>query len=172
VAARENASKDVRDQAIFWIGQSRGDDNAEFLRALYGKLRDKDLKDKVIFSLAQQRNAENQRWLVDLAMNEREQMDVRKNALFWAGQQGGVSVADLKSLYDRVKDREMKEQVIFDLSQPRGAESADALMEIDKNDCDKELRSKALFWLGQGRDPRVPKFLEDMVISSPSRSRC
>ena len=172
VAARENAPKDVREQAIFWIGQSRADDNAEFLRALYGKLRDKDLKDKVIFSLAQQRNAENQRWLVDLAMNEREQMDVRKNALFWAGQQGGVSVADLKSLYDRVKDREMKEQVIFVLSQRRGTESADALMDIAKNDCDKELRSKALFWLGQGRDPRVPKFLEDMVISSPSRSRC
>jgi TolA-binding protein len=171
-AARENAPKDVRDQAIFWIGQSRDPENAQFLRTLYGKLRDKELKDKVIFSLAQQRNAESQRWLVDLAMNEREDIETRKNALFWAGQQGGVSTADLNSLYDRVKDRDMKEQVIFVLSQRRGAESVDALMDIVKTECDKELRGKATFWLGQSRDSRVPKFLEDMILSPPSRSRC
>jgi HEAT repeat protein len=126
----------------------------------------------VIFSLAQQRNAESQRWLVDLAMNDREEMDVRKNALFWAGQQGGVSVADLKSLFDRVKDREMKEQVIFVLSQRRGTEAVDELMDIVKNDCDKDLRSKAMFWLGQSRDPRVAKFIEDMVLAPSTRSRC
>ena len=36
-------------------------------------------------------------------------------------------------------------------------------MSIAKSDKDKELRSKAVFWLGQSRDPRAAKFLEDLI---------
>jgi hypothetical protein len=36
-------------------------------------------------------------------------------------------------------------------------------MDIARTDKDKELRSKAIFWLGQSRDPRAVKFLEDLI---------
>jgi hypothetical protein len=36
-------------------------------------------------------------------------------------------------------------------------------MDIARNDKDREMRSKAIFWLGQSRDPRVAKFLEDLI---------
>jgi hypothetical protein len=39
----------------------------------------------------------------------------------------------------------------------------DKLMEIARNDRDPELRKKAIFWLGQSRDPRVQQFLIDMI---------
>jgi hypothetical protein len=58
----------------------------------------------------------------------------------------------------------MKEQVIFVLSQRRNSTAAvDKLMEIARNDRDPELRKKAIFWLGQSRDPRVQQFLIDMI---------
>jgi TolA-binding protein len=173
VATRDNAPREVRADAIFWLGQGRSDDNGQFLRTLYGRLRDDELKDKVIFSLSQQRSAENQRWLMDLALNEREDVEMRKKALFWAGQQGGVTTADLARLYDGMRDREMKDQVIFVLSQrSRDGDAVDKLMSIVKDDCDAELRKKALFWLGQSRDPRSTRFIEDIVLNPPRRTRC
>ena len=61
-------------------------------------------------------------------------------------------------------DTEIKEQLIFVLSQRgRDGRAIDKLMDIAKNDKDKELRGKAMFWLGQSRDPRALKFLEDLI---------
>jgi hypothetical protein len=36
-------------------------------------------------------------------------------------------------------------------------------MTIARSDTDREMRSKAIFWLGQSRDPRVLKFLEELI---------
>ena len=57
----------------------------------------------------------------------------------------------------------MKEQIIFVLSQNREEASVNKLMDIARRDTDKDMRSKAIFWLGQSRDPRVIKFLEEVI---------
>jgi hypothetical protein len=36
-------------------------------------------------------------------------------------------------------------------------------MDIAKNDPDRQARKKALFWLGQSRDPRVAQMLSDII---------
>src|SRR5207237_1153586 len=87
-AERSGAPSEVREKAIFWLGQRHSAENAAFLRGLYAKLTEDDLKERVIFSLAQMRDAENLRWMMDIAVNEREPVEQRKTALFWAGQGG------------------------------------------------------------------------------------
>ena len=37
------------------------------------------------------------------------------------------------------------------------------LLDIAKNDPDKELRKKAIFWLGQSNDPRAAQALESIL---------
>ena len=39
----------------------------------------------------------------------------------------------------------------------------DKLIDLARNDTDREIRSKATFWLGQSRDPRASKFLEERI---------
>ena len=163
IAQRDNASKNAREQAIFWLGNRRDAESTEFLKGLYGRLTDKDLKDRVIFSIANQRGPGSGEWLINIAMNERESIEVRKQALFWAGNQRAASVTDIATLYDRIGDKEMKEQIIFVLSQNKATPAVDKLMDIARRDSDRELRSKAIFWLGQSRDPRVLKFLEEVI---------
>ena len=163
IAQRENASKSAREKAIFWLGNRRDAQATEFLKSLYTRLTDKDLKDRVIFSIANQRGPGSGEWLINIAMNERESIEVRKQALFWAGNQRAASVPDIATLYDRIGDKEMKEQIIFVLSQNKAAPAVDKLMDIARRDSDRELRSKAIFWLGQSRDPRVLKFLEEVI---------
>ncbi len=163
IAQRDGTAKGAREQAIFWLGNRRDSSSVAFLRTLYAGLTDADLKDKVLFAVSNQRGTDNGKWLIDIATNAREPMQVRKQALFYAGSQRAASPADFASLYDRLTDREMKEQVIFVLSQNRADAAVDKLMDIARRDTDREMRSKAIFWLGQSRDPRVLKFLEEVI---------
>ena len=162
-ALRESESPDLREKAIFWLGQRRSSDNTEFLRTLYSRLTNQDLKEKVLFSLSQQRGAGNEQWLMNIAVNSKEDIELRKKALFWAGQ-SGVAIPELAQLYDRMGDTEMKEQIIFVLSQRQSDRAAiDKMFDIARNEKEPELRKKAIFWLGQSRDPRVQQFLIDLI---------
>lgn len=115
-------------------------------------------------SVAQSGSAENRSWLLDIATDAKQDVDVRKKALFWAGQ-GGMPIADLASMYGRLSERELKEQVIFVLSQRSESAATDKLIDIAKHDPDMELRKKAIFWLGQRDDPRVRKLLEELITN-------
>jgi tetratricopeptide (TPR) repeat protein len=162
-AAREGENGDLREKAIFWLGQRRSTENTEFLRSLYSRLSNEDLKEKILFSLSQQKGAGNEQWLMNIALNPKEDIELRKKALFWAGQTG-VATSELSSLYNRMADAEMKDQMIFVFSQRQHDPAAmDKLFDIAKNEKDPELRKKAIFWLGQSRDPRVQQFLIDLI---------
>ena len=161
-AERDAEPTELREKAIFWLGQQRSEENAEYLRALYGRLKNDDLKEKVIFSLSQQRGFGNETWLTNIAVNAKEPIELRKKALFWAGQDKGA-LPQLITMYGQIGDREMREQLIFVYSQRREGTAVDKLMEIAKSDKDRELRKKAIFWLGQSRDPRAASFLLELI---------
>ena len=162
-AGRENEDSDLRERAIFWLGQRHGTGNTEFLRGLYSRLTNEDLKEKILFSLSQQKGAGNEQWLMNIAVNPKEDIELRKKALFWAGQ-SAVAIAEMAKLYDRMGESEMREAIIFSLSQrQRDPAAMDKLFDIARNEKDPELRKKAIFWLGQSRDPRVQQFLIDLI---------
>jgi HEAT repeat protein len=167
-ALRDGESEHLREQAIFWLGQRRSEENADFLKGLFSKLRDESLKKKIIFSLAQQRG--NQRWLMDLAVEKGQDIEMRKEALFWAGQ-NGASIEELVGLYDRMSEHEMRDKLIFVYSQRRERAAVDKLMDIAKNEKNRDLRKQAIFWLGQSRDPRAPEFLLQLIDKRPEGER-
>jgi len=162
-AERDSENQESREQAIFWLGQKRSEENATYLKTLYGRVRSDGLKEKIIYSLSQQRGFGNPEWVMNIALDSKESIDMRKHALFWAGQ-SGAATEQFASLYDKMTDQEIKEQLIFVLSQRgRDTKAVDKLMDIARNDRDREMRSKAIFWLGQSKDPRIVKFLEDII---------
>jgi len=161
-AAREDAPEDTREKAVFWLGQQHEGDAGGFLRELYGRVTPQDLKEKIIFSLAQTHSADNTRWLMDLAVNSHENIDLRKKALFWAGQ-GGADIADLVALYDRSSDADLKEQLIFVYSQRHEAQALDKMIDIARHETNPELRKRAVFWLGQSHDPRAAQVLLEII---------
>lgn len=156
-AEGENRSVELREQAIFWIGQSPG--GTDYLLSLWDRVRHPDLKEAVLFAVAQKGGQEAREWLVARAMDRQEELEVRKNALFWAGQKGSFTLPELRELFHDFRDPELKEQVVFVASQRREAEAVDFLMEVAEDEANGELREQAIFWLGQSKDPRVPEFL-------------
>lgn len=161
-AERPDLPENVREKAIFWIGQSGGKENEAYLRSLYGRLKETELRNKVLFSISQAGGAENLRWLVGVAKDNTQPVELRKQALFWAGQ-GDVPIAELAGLYSTLNVRELREQVIFVYSQRDDSGAVDRLLEIARRDPDTELRKKALFWLGQSSDPRAAKALQEII---------
>jgi hypothetical protein len=160
---RPGVSDDIKENIIFWLGQGRSGENAQYLKDFYAKTTSQPLKEKVLFSVSQMGLEENARWLIGIAQNAREPIDIRKNALFWAGQMEEVSFASLAAMYGQVQDREMKEQLIFVYSQREGSEAVDKMLEIARTETDPSLRKTAIFWLSQSRDPRVADFLMEMI---------
>jgi HEAT repeat protein len=161
-AERTDAPDGLREQAIFWIGQSGGKESSTYLRELFGRIKNEELRNKILFSVSQIGGDENGKWLVGVARDRAQPIEVRKQALFWAGQ-GGAPIADLTSLYTAFDDREMKDQLIFVYSQREEPAAVDKLLDIARRDPDSELRKKALFWLGQSDDPRAAKALQDII---------
>jgi HEAT repeat protein len=162
-AERTDAPKDLRENAIFWIGQNPRAGGTEYLMQLYPRLEDPDLEEKAIFAIAQGNNARSRQWLLERARDTSESVDVRKNALFWAGQTGALTATDLRDLYGTLQDREMKEQVIFVAAQKNRPEAVDFLMDVARNEQDTDLKKRAIFWLGQSKDPRVTEFLLSLI---------
>src|SRR5258708_6247592 len=109
-AARDDAGEHLREQAIFWIGQHSSEDNSKFLRDLFGTTSNSQVKDKILFSLSQTRGAANSQWLLDQAVNTKNSMELRKQALFWAGENRTFDFSKLAALYDRGTEEEFKNQ--------------------------------------------------------------
>jgi len=164
IATSDTITRDLRGQAIFALGFLDHDGgNGPFLRALYPRLDDPELKDKVIQAVAQLDEDDDQRWLVQRVLDANESVERRKQALFWRGQRQSATLGDLVAIYPRLDSRDLKEHYVFVLSQRRESEAVDKLIELAKHDPDREIREKATFWLGQSRDPRATKYLEDRI---------
>jgi HEAT repeat protein len=169
IAQDPNAPDGLREKAVFWLGQQRSPENAAFLRGLFDKLAgapegsaNESIRKKILFSLSQMKGEGNDKWLMDIAADPKNSVETRKQAIFSAGQ-AGVSTADLAALYPRVTDRELKGQLIWVMSEKRDGAAIDRLMQIAKTDPDREMRKKAIFWLGQSNDPRVKDFLLEII---------
>lgn len=164
LASADTLATNLRDQAIFALGflDKRGA-NGPFLRQLYARLESNHLKDKVIQAVAQLDEPEDQRWLERLVLDTNESVELRKQALFWRGQNRDAALGDLVELYPRLDSRELREHYVFVLSQRRESAAVDRLIDIARNDADRAIRAKATFWLGQSRDPRAARYLEERI---------
>jgi HEAT repeat protein len=166
LAESEETPDRVREKAIFWIGQNRSTENAQFLRELFTRTpkteRTEETRKRILFSLSQMEGVGNDRWLLGIAADASQSMEVRKHAL-WSAGQSGVGASDFIPLYDRITERPLKEQLIWVLSESRDRAAADKLIDIARNDRDVELRKKAIFWLGQMHDPRIQQLLLDII---------
>ncbi|MGH7499164.1 MAG: HEAT repeat domain-containing protein [Gemmatimonadales bacterium] len=161
-AERADLPAETREKAIFWIGQQGGKDNEAFLRTLYSRIKEEDMREKVLFSVSQAGGKDNVGWLLGIAKDSSQPLELRKKALFWAGQ-SDAPIADLTSMYASTPGREMREQLVFVYSQRDEPAAVDKLIDIARRDSDPEIRKKALFWLGQSDDPRAAKALQDVI---------
>ena len=160
LAERQDLPEELREKVIFWIGQSDRGESSKYLEELFGRTTSEALKEKILFGVSQRQGTSD--WILSVALDDHQPVEVRKKALFWASQEG-TSIDRLVSLYSRMTEPELRQEVLFAISQRHEPAAADALINIAKTDKDPELRKKAVFWLGQSSDPRAAQFLQEII---------
>jgi hypothetical protein len=103
--------------------------------------------------------------LLAIAKNGALAQATRKQAVFWVSQAAGAKATEgLKELVgDAAADRDVREQAVFALSQRPQDESTPALLIIARSNKDPQLRKRAIFWLGQSKDPRALEYFESIL---------
>lgn len=163
-ARRGGAPIELRRQAILQL-TARGRDGADdsFLRELFASTPEEELRYAIILAMSRNQSAETANWLLGIAADRTQPIDVRKQALYIGGRSGAIPADRIASLYRSFDDAEMKKQVLFTLARRDDPAVLDLLMDVAQNESDVELRKSAILWLGQSDDPRAVQLLLDIV---------
>ena len=166
LAADERLDDEIRGAAIIALGRDdMTDADVAWMRRLYPSASRK-IRDNIFLAVSRSDSPRASSWLTEVTTNENENVETRKQAMFWLGQ-GRASTSALVRLYDRLQDSkasELRSHYAFVLSQRHDDEALDKLIDVARHDSDREVRRQALFWLGQSKDPRALAFLRDMVL--------
>jgi hypothetical protein len=86
LARDESVARDVRRQAVFWLGEAAGEEATKDLTAMVGDdTLDRDVREQAVFALSQQPHDVGVPALIQIARTNRDP-EVRKKAFFWLGQ--------------------------------------------------------------------------------------
>ncbi|NHZ72858.1 MAG: hypothetical protein GWP16_00085 [Nitrospirae bacterium] len=162
--ASSGPSDSLREEAIFWLGEARGQVGLEALDRLLEDERDADIKTHIAFALTLSSTPGAMERLTAMGSTDPDP-EVRGEALFWLGQEGGAGAVDaIQSAVESDSSREVREQAIFALSQLPDGQGTDLLLEIVQDPSqDASVRQVALFWLAQSEDDRALDLISDIL---------
>lgn len=155
---------EVREKAIFWLGEARGREGFAALQRLRGTHPDVEVLEKIAFAFSESPVPEAKRELLDMARAE-AQGEARSKALFWLSQGGDAEAAGaIYAAAEHDRDGDVRRQAVFALSQLPDGAGTPLLLRLLKEATDREVRQQALFWLGQSDDPKAQDALEAILL--------
>ena len=95
----------------------------------------------------------------------------RHDAMFWVGRFAAAKVSghgeDIAAYEDDAGDRDdrddARDAAVFALSQLRGKEGVEPLLQVARSHKDPQVRQKAIFWLGESGDPRAVALFREIL---------
>jgi HEAT repeat protein len=141
---------------------SLADDDATYLRGLYGRVQSRSVKLGIVQVMAEYGGDAGDSWLMGLARDPSEDARLRSAALSRL-QRADVSVAELAKLYDTLTDRQLRSTMVQILGARSEPEATDKLLDIARHDTDPSIRRRAISALARKKDPRTTKLLLELV---------
>ena len=94
IARNHDRPEDVRETAVFWLGQLAGDKATEGLTSIVeDDDEDMDVREAAVFALSQMDNRKSADSLMKIARSNRHP-ELRKSAMFWLAQSDDPEVLD------------------------------------------------------------------------------
>ncbi len=108
--------------------------------------------------------------LLRVARDDARPRQTRRAATQWIGMAAGDALVE-RAGPDVVDDpdRDARTQAVFAVSQLPKDQGIPILLDVARTHRDPEIRSKALFWLGQTGDPRALDLFEEVLRTAPPR---
>lgn len=130
---------------------------------LASRLNEASDPDEIVTAIALHDHEKVVPTLIPLARSSRRS-DVRRQALFWLGQQAGEKAAsELRHAVDNDPDDDVRQHAVFAISQLPRDRAVPLLIELVKTHKSRRVREKAMFWLAQTDDPRALDLIESIL---------
>lgn len=156
-------SNDLREDAVFWIGETEYTDVVPYLKKLALSDVSEDVAEKAIFSLHNIETEESLDAIIEIT-HEVHNSEVKEKAVFWLGQLAGEkAIETLSDIVYSDEKTEIQAQAVFALSQIDENKGIPKLIKIANSHPNPEVRKKAIFWLGESGDDRAIEALIQMV---------
>ena len=165
LAARAESSHPFkeREQALFWLGQTRGAEGVKVVEHYATTDADPKLRVKAIFALSQSKAPDAYAHILTIARDDAAE-HVRGEALFWLVQMDDTRAKDdiIASLKTESSDK-VREQAVFALSQLHQGAADEALISVLRGDYSRAVKKQALFWLGQSGSPQAMAYFDEAL---------
>ena len=170
----EQEGTHLRKEAAFAIGISKDPGTMTALEGLYQATNNREVKKQIIFAASlnkddedgttRRNNDDGIDFLIRIAEKDPDR-ELRKQALFWLGQQAGKrSLEVLGNVVEKSDDdTEVQKQAVFAISQRPRDEAIPLLIKIARTHAKPAVRKQAMFWLGQTGDERALEFFKEIL---------
>lgn len=149
-ALAKDTEGELSEEAIFWLGESRGDQGFKSLKQLLAELPKGDVRRTINFALAQNNTNSAADLLFEISQSDSDS-EQRGEAMFWLAE-GYPQQAKgwLLELIKTEKDEDVLEQAVFAISQLPDGAGDQVLLELAKDSqMPRAVRRQAIFWLAQ-----------------------
>lgn len=147
-ALAEDRNSDLSEEAVFWLGESRGEQGYQLLKQLLDKLPKGETRRQINFALAQNDSEEAAELLFHISKSDSDP-EQRGEAMFWLAQEYPQRAQPwLMEVLKTENNEEVLEQAVFAISQLPDGNGDQALLELAQDEeASREVRRQAIFWL-------------------------
>ncbi len=192
LAADAAAPDELRVEALGWYLRSAKAGNAErlqFYKSMYATAGSDALKQTVVRYIAGVRSDESRAFMVGLASNNRESLELRRSVVVSLERLGGLSIMtgaaagrdstpstsasrsaefaaiaqSLSQVYEKTEEIEIRRQVLSSLARVGDNAGIERLIEVARNEKNPELRRSAVSALSRTKDPRAIALLQEII---------
>jgi hypothetical protein len=155
---------DNAEEAIFWLGESRGEQGFEILKQLLTELPKGDTRRQINFALAQNQTPAAADLLFAISKSDPDP-EQRGEAMFWLAQNYPSQAQDwLLEVIRTEKDTDVLDQAVFAISQLPDDRGDQVLLELARDAQNLQaVRRQALFWLAQSDNDASIAALTDLL---------
>ena len=155
---------DLSQEAIFWLGEARGEQGFKLLKRLLAELPRSDRRREINFALAQNNTPEAAELLLEISKLDPDP-EQRGNAMFWLAEEYPEQAQNwLLEVIRTEQDEDVLEQAVFAISQlPDDSGSRILLYLAQDKQASRTVRHQALFWLAQSDDDKTIAALTELL---------
>ena len=162
-AERSHRSEE-REQALFWLGQTRGVEGADVVEHYATTDADPKLREQAIFALSQSQAPDAYAHILAIAHSDPSRARAQPGAFSgWRRWNDARAKDDIIASLKTESSEKVREQAVFALSQLEDSAADEALIAVLRGDYPRAVKKQALFWLGQSGSPRAMAYFDEAL---------
>lgn len=155
---------DLEGLPLIWLGGAPDDESLALVRRFYEAGGSEELKKDLIVAAGITDASALAIPFLEAVLKSRENVEVRKDAAFWIGQQGGpAALKILRATAIADPSVEVRKGAVFGLSQVELGAAVDELIDLARTAANADVRHEAVFWLGQRASKKAEAALVGFV---------